>query len=69
VRNPEYLGREALKVFSLFLEQAFRDEQGKVGVLVSDLLDLSVEVCFDVLPDREPVRHYDYESLGTGIVG
>src|SRR5216117_1204098 len=42
---------EPLEMLRLSLQQPFGYEQGKVGVPMSELFDLPVEVFFDALPD------------------
>ena len=63
VRHDRELGREALHVLRLLLDEAHGDEQREGGVLVSGGLEALVEVALDRLPDGEAVRPDDHAAL------
>ncbi len=54
------LRREALHMLGLFLEEAHRDEEREVSILVSRLLKTTVESVLQVLPQGKAVRAQDY---------
>src|SRR4026207_405713 len=68
-RDPGALGREALDVLLLALEQALRDEEREVGVDVAGLLDAPVHVALHVLPDAVAVGLDDHAALDRAVVG
>ena len=49
------LGREAFDVLGLFLQEALRDEERKVGVARAGLFDAAIELVAQHLPDAEAV--------------
>jgi hypothetical protein len=57
--DPRDLRREALDVLGLLEQQALRHEQRQVDVVVSRVLDPTVERVADALPQCEPVRPHD----------
>ena len=67
-RDDGALGREALDVILLLLEERFGDEEGHVYVLVAELLELRVEDLLYVLPDRVAVRSDYHAALDPGVV-
>ena len=67
VGHHRELGREPLHVLGLLLEEAHRDEQREVGVLVAGLLEAPVEIGLDLLPDGVAVgldHHAALDHLG-----
>ena len=67
-RDPRALGREALNVVLLLLQQALGDQHRHGHVLVSGRLELAVEHLLDVLPDGVAIRAQDEQALDIGIV-
>ena len=67
--HPRHLRRKALDVLGLAHQQAFRDEQRKVGVDVAGRLEPSIERLLDQLPDRIAVRTDDHAALDRRVVG
>ena len=63
MRDHRELGREALDVLGLLLQEALRDEQREVGVLVAGRLEAVVELALDLLPDGVAVRLDDHAAL------
>ena len=63
------LGREALDVLRLFLQEALRDEERKVGVARAGLFDPAVEFVAQRLPDRESVGAEHDTSAHRRMVG
>jgi hypothetical protein len=61
------LGREALDVLGLELEEGLRDEEREVGVLGAGLLDAPVELGLQQLPDPVPPGP-DHHGAGSGAV-
>ncbi len=55
-RDLGHFGREALDMLGLLHQEAFGNEQRKVGVLRARLLDPLVKSALDSLPDRVAVR-------------
>ena len=68
-RHPGHLGREALDVLGLLLQEALGDEQREIGVDVAGGLDPAVQEPLDVLPDGVAVRADDHHPLHRGVVG
>ena len=69
VGDDRDLGREPLDMVGLALEQAHRDQQREVDVLVSGGLDPIVERTLGVLPDRVAVGLDDHRALGGAVLG
>ena len=69
VGDDRDLGREALDVIGLALEQAHRDQQRKVDVLVAGRLDPVVERALRVLPDGVAMGLDDHRALGRAVLG
>ena len=67
-RDPRALGREALDVVLLLLQQALGDQHRHGHVLVTGRLELAVEYLLDVLPDGVAIRAQDEQALDIGIV-
>ena len=67
-RDPRALGREALDVVLLLLQQALGDQHRHGHVLVAGRLELAVEYLLDVLPDGVAIRAHDEQALDIGIV-
>ena len=63
-----FLG-EPFDVLRLFLQEAHRDEQREVGVLVARGLEHRVELALDVLPDRKAPRLDDHAAADVGVLG
>ena len=66
--DPGALRREALHMILLLLQQALRDEHGKVYVLVAGGFKLPVQLVLHVLPDGVAVGAVDEHSLDAGVV-
>jgi hypothetical protein len=66
--HPGALGREALDVFFLLLQEALGNEQGEVGVLVTKGLDAAVGFRLQVFPDGEAVGADDHAALDRTVV-
>ena len=69
VGDDRHLRREALDVIGLLLEQAHRDEQREVDVLVAGRLEPVVERALGQLPDRVAVGLDDHRALGRAVLG
>mgnify|MGYP003693733085 CR=1 FL=1 len=69
VRHPRALGREALDVIGLELEQRFGNQHRKVGVLVAGGLDPVVEQPLHVLPQRVAVRADRHAAAHRRVIG
>ena len=73
VGHDRKLGREALDVLRLLLDEAHRDQQREAGVLVARGLEASVQVTLDGLPQREAVGSDHHAALddacGFGELG
>ena len=67
-RDYRQLGREALDVLGLLLEEAHRDEHGEVRVLVPRLLKSPVHLGLDALPDRVASRPHHHAALDRAVV-
>ena len=67
-RDPRALGREALDVILLLLQQALGDQHRHGHVLVPGRLELAVEDLLDVLPDGVAIRAQDEQTLDAGII-
>ena len=63
------LGREALHVLGFLVEKAFGDQQRKVRVLVTSVLEHRVELLLHPLPDAVPPRSDDHAPTHWRIVG
>ncbi len=59
---------EPLDVLGLAMDEALRDEEGEVGVLVSRLLDEAIQSLLDLLPDRVPVRPDHHAAPDGGVI-
>ena len=68
VGHPGALGREALHVVLLPLEQGLGDQHGQVYVLVPGLFKFPVQDVLDVLPDGVAVGAVDEHALDAGVV-
>ena len=68
VGHPRDLGRKALDVVLLLLQQALRDEDRHGDVLMPGRLEHAVQHMLDVLPQRLRVRPHDHAALDRGIV-
>ena len=69
VRHHRALLGEALDVLGLLLQEAHRDEQREVGVLVPGGLEHRVEPPLDVLPDGVAPRLDDHAAADVGVLG
>ena len=67
--DPGDLGREALDVLGLLLEEALGDEEREIGVDVARVLDAAVHQPLDVLPDGVAVGPDDHHPLHRRVVG
>ena len=63
------LGREALHVFLLLLEEGHGDEDGEGRVDVTGLLEAAVERGGHVFPQRPAVRSHDHAAAHGGVIG
>ena len=68
VGDPGALRGKALHVVLFLLEQGLRDEHGQVDVLVACLLESSVQLGLDVLPNGVAVGAVDEHALDGGVV-
>ena len=66
--DPRALGREALDVVLLLLQQALGDQHRHGHVLVTGRLELPVEHLLDVLPDGVAVGAQNEQALDVGII-
>ena len=69
VRDDRALLGEALDVLGLLLQEAHRDEQREVRVLVAGGLEHRVEPPLDVLPDGVAPRLDDHAAADVGVLG
>ena len=69
VRYPCTLRREAFNVVGFLLQQAFRNENRHCYILVTGLLEHTVQRVLDVLPQRLCVRTHDDTALYRRIIG
>ena len=67
--DPGHFRREALYVVFFLLQKRFRNEHGQVYVFHARLLEPSVKLVPDVLPDRVPGRLDDHTALHGRIAG
>ena len=63
-----FLG-EPLDVLGLLFQEAHRDEQRKIGVLVPGRLEHRVELPLDVLPDGVAPGLDDHAAADVGVLG
>jgi hypothetical protein len=68
-RHPGAFGGETLDVVRFLLQEALRNEEGKVGVLVAEGLDPSVGLGLKIFPDRVSIRADDHAALDRAVVG
>jgi hypothetical protein len=69
MRDDRALLREALDVLGLLLEEALRDQQRKVRVLVAGLLEAGVQPALDVLPQRVAPRLDHHAAAHRRLLG
>ena len=62
VSDYRHLGSEPLDVLRLLVEEALRDEQWEIGVLVSGVLEHHVELLLHPLPNTVAARSDDHAS-------
>lgn len=67
-RHPRALGRKALDVVLLLLQEAFGDQHREVDVFVPRLLKAAVQLPLDVFPDRVAVGPVNEHALDRRIV-
>jgi hypothetical protein len=67
--HPGALGREAFDVLLLALEEALRNEEREVGVLVPERLDAAIGLGLKQLPDRVTVGADHHAALDRAVVG
>ena len=60
---------KSFHVLGLFLEEAERDEEGKVGVDVTRRLEHRVELALHIFPDPPAPRLDDHAAADVGIFG
>ena len=65
--DPCHLGRKALHMILLLLQQAFRNEHGHAHVLVAGCLEHAVQNMLNVLPDRICVGPDHHTALDAGV--
>ena len=66
--DPGALGRKALHVILLLLEQGFGDQDGEIDVFVAGGLKAAIQLGLDVLPDGVAIGAIDEHALHRGIV-
>jgi len=69
VGHDRQLRRESLDVLRLPMDEALRDEEREVGILVPGGLDHPVQGGDDLLPDGVPVRADDHTAAHGRVIG